>query len=78
MRPPICDICNKKFDDKEGGLVYFKKRPSDMEWDIRMQQPGMVGHPPYAEWFCGLHYEKAKDLSHLTIDKAMELLKKGV
>jgi hypothetical protein len=78
MRPPICGICDKEFQEAEGGLVYFKKRPSDIEWDKKMQQPGMTGHPPYAEWFCGIHYGKAKELSHLPIDEAMKLLKKDL
>ncbi|MEX2705471.1 MAG: hypothetical protein ACTSUQ_08630 [Candidatus Freyarchaeota archaeon] len=76
MRPPICAICDKRFlDSEEGGLVYFKKRPSDYEWIKKMEEKGMVGHPPYAEWFCGEHYPKAKELEHLTIDEAMKKLK---
>ncbi|MHA1603837.1 MAG: hypothetical protein ACTSWF_04205 [Candidatus Freyarchaeota archaeon] len=47
MRPPICAICDKRFlDSEEGGLVYFKKRPSDYEWIKKMEEKGMVGHPP--------------------------------
>jgi len=75
MRPPICRICDKELDDLDkGGLVYFKKRLSDIEWDKRMKKIGGVGHPPYADWFCNKHYEKANEVSHLTIDKAMESL----
>lgn len=75
MRPPICAICDKEFFNLEkGGLVYFKKRPSDIEWDIKMEEQGMVGHPPYAEWFCEEHYTKAKELEENTIDKAMKIL----
>lgn len=40
-----------------------------------MEKKGMVGHPPYAEWFCGEHYKKAKELKNLTVDKAMGILK---
>jgi hypothetical protein len=77
MRPPICAICSKDFFDLEkGGLVYFKKRPSDIEWDIKMEKTGMIGHPPYAEWFCEEHYSSAKELEHLPIDEAMKSLKK--
>ena len=76
MRPPICAICDKDFDDLErGGLVCFKKRPSDIEWDVKMET-GMVGHPPYAEWFCEEHYSRAKELENLPIDEAMKALKK--
>jgi hypothetical protein len=75
MKPPICYICDRRFDIDEGGLIYFKKRPRDIEWEKRMQETGGKGHPPYAAWFCGLHYEKAKSFSHLTIDKALAKIK---
>ena len=76
MRPPICCICHKRLDNLDkGDLVYFKKRPSDKKWDKRMEKNGMVGHPPYAEWFCEDHYAKAKELKDLHIDKALKLLK---
>jgi hypothetical protein len=77
MRPPECAICGKDFDlDSGGGLVHFKKRFSDRVWERKMNRTDSIGHPPYAEWFCGEHYEKAKELSDLTIDKAMEQLRK--
>lgn len=41
-----------------------------------MKEKGWVGHPPYAEWFCGEHFEKAKALENLTIDNALKKLKK--
>jgi len=75
VRPPICGICDKEFTVKdEGGLIYFKKRPSDLEWEERMEKIGGVGHPPYAEWFCEEHYNNALQLKHLTLDKALKLL----
>lgn len=75
MRPPICCICDKKLVDlDEGGLIYFKKRLSDKEWERKMKEIGGVGHPPYAEWFCKKHYEKANKFSHLTIDVALKIL----
>ncbi len=75
MKPPICCICEKSLEyPDEGGLIYFKKRPSDKKWDKVMEENGMVGHPPYAEWFCRDHYVKAKELKDLTIDRAMKLL----
>lgn len=77
VRPPICGICDKEFTVKdEGGLIYFKKRPSDIEWEERMEEIGGVGHPPYAEWFCKEHYDRAYQLKHLSIDKAFKLLLK--
>jgi hypothetical protein len=75
MKPPICRICLKRLNPKEGGLVYFKKRPSDLEWDEKMKRPGMTGHPPYADWFCAEHYKEAKELENLTIDEALKKLR---
>ena len=75
MKPPICCICDEKLDNPdEGGLIYFKKRTSDKKWDKLMEENGMVGHPPYAEWFCGDHYAKARELKDLTIDKALKMI----
>jgi len=75
MKPPICYICDKELVDlDEGGLIYFRKRLSDIEWEKKMKEIGGVGHPPYAEWFCKKHYEKANGLSHLTIDIALNIL----
>ena len=75
MKPPICRICDKKLADMDdGGIIYFKKRPSDIEWKKRMEKIGGVGHPPYAEWFCKKHYEKANKLKHLSIKEALNEL----
>ena len=77
MKPPICVICNNKFlHSDEGGIVYFKKRKADIKWQRKMERTGSVSHPPYAEWFCGKHYEAAKELEKLTINKAMDVLSK--
>jgi len=77
LKPPICCICDKRLDcADEGGLIYFKKRPSDKKWDKKMDNEGMVGHPPYAEWFCRDHYEKASELKELPIDKALKMITK--
>lgn len=75
MKPPVCRICDKKLADmNDGGLIYFKKRPSDLEWEKRMEETVGVGHPPYAEWFCKKHYEKANELKQLSIDEALRIL----
>ena len=76
MRPPVCAICGKEFME-DGGFIYFKKRPSDIAWQDRMDKENMVGHPPYAEWFCGEHYERAKKVQHLTIDEALTIIEHG-
>ncbi len=75
MKPPICRICDKTLEGQDdGGLIYFKKRLSDIQWERRMQEIRGFGHPPNAEWFCRKHYDKAKELEELTIDKALKIL----
>ena len=61
---------------EEGGLIYFVQRSSDKEWEKRMKNTGGVGHPPWAAWFCGEHYDTAKKYSNLTIDKAFQEIRK--
>ena len=76
MKPPICAVCYKEFlDSDEGGLIYFKKRKSDKKWESAMRKEGLVGHPPYAEWFCVDHYNAAKKLKDLPINEAMAKLR---
>ena len=76
MKPPICRICDKRLDAlDDGGLIYFEKGQSDLEWDKYMEEKGFIGHPPYADWFCKEHYREAIKLKHLSIDNAMSKLK---
>jgi hypothetical protein len=66
MKPPICEICDKRIMDMDkGGLVYFQKTKPDEEWDRKVEEEGMIGHPPYAEWFCEEHYYLATKFSAL-------------
>lgn len=60
---------------EEGDIIYFKKRESDIQWEKKMEATGMVGHPPYAAWFCAEHYPIAKEYENLTISEAMKILK---
>ena len=77
MKPPICEICYRKFNpDEEGGLIFFKQTEKGKEFDRRVREEGITGHPPDAAWFCGLHSEEAKKLAHVTIDEAMKSLRK--
>lgn len=75
MKPPICVMCGKRFGDDEGGLIYFKETKTDKEWKKRMEEKGFVGHPPYAEWFCGAHYQEAFKLKEISKDEALRILK---
>jgi hypothetical protein len=75
MRPPICRICDKTLEGvDDGGLIYFKKRPSDIKWEEKMEKIRGTGHPPNAEWFCEKHYDEASNLKNLPIDKALKKL----
>ena len=66
MKPPICRICDKKMlETDEVGLIYFKKRPSEIQWDEKMNKKGMVGYSPYVEWSCKEHLHKTHELKHL-------------
>ena len=76
LRPPECAVCGVEFFDDEGGLIYFRKRDSDVAWEKKMKKNGMVGHPPYAEWFCGEHIKIAKKYRHLIITEAMHEIAK--
>ena len=76
MRPPECAICGNDALEDKGGLIYFKKRVSDMEWDRKMQENDFVGHPPYAEWFCSIHYKTAIQYQNMTIDLAKKDIRK--
>lgn len=75
MRPPVCRICGKDLSEDEGGLVFFKKRPSDIEWDDTMERNNMTGHPPYADWFCGMHVNPARRLTDKHIDEAVRVIR---
>ena len=77
MKPPICAVCGKRLGADEGMLIYFKKRPSDIDWEKRMNKIGGVGHPPYAEWFCKEHFKDALELKDKNIDEAMKILSKS-
>jgi len=76
MRPPICEVCNVRFDPNvEGGLLFFKKTRKGIEFNRKVAEEGFTGHPPDAGWFCGTHIEAAKKLSNLTINQALSVLR---
>ncbi|OQY02746.1 MAG: hypothetical protein B6I20_06550 [Bacteroidetes bacterium 4572_117] len=75
MMPPICCICDEDFEPGKGGLIYFVEDEEDKIANQRLRQPGFVGHPPNAFWFCAKHYTKAKKISHLTKHEAFSILK---
>lgn len=62
----------------KGGLISFALTESDKKWKKKAEQPGFIGHPPWKEWFCEVHYEIAKKYSHLTLPEAMGEIGKQV
>jgi hypothetical protein len=71
----MCEVCSEGIrEGRECKLVYFKKGKRGKEWDKKASEPGFVGHPPYAGWFCMEHLERAQELSHLTLPEAMDIL----
>ena len=76
MRPPICEICDQDFDiNQEGGLLYFKETPKGKEFYRKSRDEGIVGHNPDAGWFCGKHYSHAKNMKHLPLREAINMIK---
>ena len=73
--PPMCCICDEDFGSDEGGLIYFTETENDKIANKRLSQPGFVGHPTNAFWFCEKHYPSAKKLSHLTKSEAFKTLR---
>jgi len=59
----------------KGGLIYFKETKADKKWKKKMEEEGMVGHPPYAEWFCEEHYQEAYKLKEKSKSDALKILK---
>lgn len=77
MRPPICAICDDDFGrrgDQEGDLLWFKETEKDIAESKRKQRYHLVSHPGNAEWFCSRHVEAARELTHLTVGEAMDIL----
>ncbi len=70
MKPPICDVCGRRFDtDDGGGLVYFQ--------DAKSLPDGMTGHPDAVEWYCKRHYDAAYALRESTYAEAMQAMNKS-
>ncbi|MCB9739824.1 MAG: hypothetical protein H6747_11190 [Deltaproteobacteria bacterium] len=71
MRPPCCEVCDERFDPREGGaLVDFARDPARADWYRRAEDPLFVGHPPHQGWFCATHLDAARALSHQTLGVA--------
>jgi hypothetical protein len=75
MMPPICSICNERFDPEKGGLIYFTEDEEDKIFNERLRQPGYVGHPTNAFWFCEMHIKEANKYRNLHKDEAMKKIR---
>jgi len=76
MMPPECCLCDLPGGtDNEFNLVYFASTPEVKQWQHKMEESGLTGHPPNAAWFCQFHFPAADQLSSLPIDQAMTELK---
>ncbi len=75
MRPPNCDLCHDDCNAHEG-LLYFAEDERSKEWHARSAaEPGFVGHPPDAGWFCDTHLAAARELTHLPRSEAIARLR---
>ena len=63
MRPPICEVCNERFDPADGELIRFVDDEASRAFDDRAAEPGFVGHRPTDGWFCGAHRAEARTRS---------------
>ncbi|MGE0728281.1 MAG: hypothetical protein AB7O92_18580 [Acidimicrobiia bacterium] len=75
MRPPICEVCDERFDPGAGGLLTFASTPQSEAWHARAAaEPGFVGHPPDQGWFCPAHLDAARALQPLPLADAVRRL----
>lgn len=79
MMPPICEICDKRFDPfaEEGNLLTFRLTPEQVESNKRFEQKGFTGHPAGTYWFCKHHMEIARRFAHLTSAEALKLIRES-
>ena len=79
MLPPICEICDERFDpfETEGGLVSFKLTPEQSKNNDQMFQQGMTGHPEGSYWFCEKHFPVAEKFQHLTSAEAIPQIREA-
>lgn len=76
MKPPICELCDERFDPAEGGLVRFAATAESESWRARAAaEPGFVGHPPDVAWFCGTHLAAAQGLTGRTLGDVLAAMR---
>ena len=75
VRPPVCEICDTRFDPFQngGGLVSFRADPTQTDASNVHADP--PSHPEHQEWFCEAHLVAARRLTHLTRGDALRVLR---
>ena len=66
MRPPICCLCDRGFEEgEECEWVSFRQTDSDKQWHAdAAAQRIRPDHPPDCDWFCRDHAETARAFAH--------------
>lgn len=77
MRPPICDICKKRFSpsSKKSGLIQFLLTDEEKEKMQQRKAKRIIGHPIGRKWFCEIHYPVAVNFKHLHWSEARHQIK---
>lgn len=74
MKPAVCEVCGVTAwtapDDRPGEWLEFENwRP------VPLGEAPPIGHPEGLAYFCADHLPRARELQHLTSDKAVFLLR---
>lgn len=78
MKPPICEVCDERFDPSEGELVRFLADDRSTAWRETSERDGRVGHPPDEAWFCANHAAVARSAALTsTLGQALSGLRRG-
>lgn len=75
MLPPYCCICQRECGSER--LVTFRETEAGRVFARRVEEEGITGHPPDAQWFCDEHYELVKDLTDLTFPEALQAMRRA-
>lgn len=79
MEPPICDVCDERFDPGTGQRIRFLATDAGQRFDTRTLEPGFVGDHPDEGWFCADHASGAAALAAThTRSAAIAKLRDGV
>lgn len=78
MKPPICEICDERFDPADGRLLVFVGDERSIAWREAADADRRVGHPPDTGWFCSEHMLGAAAMAPTsTLGETLTALRKG-